>query len=316
MKRRVCERDPSHIEEQECTIEGHDHVYGDWVVTTPATCEEEGVMTRYCNICLEPDPQTQTIPAHGHDYKLTAMTPATCTEDGSKTYTCSHDASHTYSETIPKTGHNYGEWIVTTPATTSAPGVETRYCANDPTHTETRPIPQLPNTTTVTINVNIFNHSGYGTEYYRSNYSTKIDTYTIGSVLDITWTYSNPHSAPSAWYKLNATRATSGNYYTISGARNNVTPDVPKQDGLVSTYNFRTTVTKNLVIDICLDNSWIDNLPNVSVVSTEPNRASFAPRTLMKAGSSLRASRNGAAVLTQEQLATLLASYKTPEQVW
>lgn len=34
----------------------------------------------------------------------------------------------------------------------------------------------------------------------------------------------------------------------------------------------------------------------------------------MKAGSSLRASRNGAAVLTQEQLATLLASYKTPEQ--
>lgn len=178
MKRRVCERDPSHIEEQEYTIEGHDHVYGDWVVTTPATCEEEGVMTRYCNICLEPDPQTQTIPAHGHDYKLTAMTPATCTEDGSKTYTCSHDA------------------------------------------------------------------------------------------------------------------------------------------GLVSTYNFRTTVTKDLVIDICLDNSWIDNLPNVSVVSTEPNRASFAPRTLMKAGSSLRASRNGAAVLTQEQLATLLASYKTPEQVW
>lgn len=86
--------------------------------------------------------------------------------------------------------------------------------------------------------------------------------------------------------------------------------------GLVSTYNFRTTVTKNLVIDICLDNSWIDNLPNVSVVSTEPNRASFAPRILMKAGSSLRASRNGAAVLTQEQLATLLASYKTPEQVW
>ena len=55
-------------------------------------------------------------------------------------------------------------------------------------------------------------------------------------------------------------------------------------------------------------------MPNVSVVSTEPNRASFAPRTLMKAGSSLRASRNGAAVLTQEQLATLLASYKTPEQ--
>ena len=36
-------------------------------------------------------------------------TPATCEEDGVKTYTCKHDPSHTYTEVIPALGHEWGE---------------------------------------------------------------------------------------------------------------------------------------------------------------------------------------------------------------
>ncbi len=43
--------------------------------------------------------------ALGHDYKGTVTTPASCEEDGVMTYICQNDNSHTYTEVIPATGH-------------------------------------------------------------------------------------------------------------------------------------------------------------------------------------------------------------------
>ena len=116
-----------------CTA--HTHAFGEWTVTTPATCTKDGVKTRTC-ACGETE--TQTIPATGHSFgEWTVTTPATCTADGVETRTCA--CGETETRAIPATGHTFGEWTVTTPATCTADGVETRSCACG--ETETRAIP-------------------------------------------------------------------------------------------------------------------------------------------------------------------------------
>ena len=118
-----------------CTA--HTHEYGEWTVTTPATCTEDGVKTRTC-ACGETE--TRAIPATGHSFgEWTVTTPATCTEDGVKTRTCSA-CGETETQTIPATGHSFGEWTVTTPATCTVDGVESRTCSACG-ETETRTIP-------------------------------------------------------------------------------------------------------------------------------------------------------------------------------
>ena len=117
-----------------CTA--HTHAFGEWTVTTPATCTADGVETRAC-ACGETE--TQTIPATGHSFgEWTVTTPATCTKDGVKTRTCA--CGETETQTIPATGHSFGEWTVTTPATCTADGVESRTCSACG-ETETRTIP-------------------------------------------------------------------------------------------------------------------------------------------------------------------------------
>ena len=84
-----------------CTA--HTHTFGEWTVTTPATCTEDGVKTRTCSACGETE--TQTIPATGHSFgEWTVTTPATCTEDGVESRTCSA-CGETETRTIPATGH-------------------------------------------------------------------------------------------------------------------------------------------------------------------------------------------------------------------
>ena len=113
----------------------HTHAFGDWTVTTPATCTADGAKTRSC-ACGETE--TRAIPATGHTFgDWTVTTPATCTADGVETRSCA--CGETETRTIPATGHTFGDWTVTTPATCTADGVETRSCACG--ETETRAIP-------------------------------------------------------------------------------------------------------------------------------------------------------------------------------
>ena len=118
----------------------HTHAFGDWTVTTPATCTADGVETRPC-ACGETE--TRAIPATGHTFgDWTVTTPATCTADGVETRSCA--CGETETRTIPATGHTFGDWTVTTPATCTADGVETRSCACG--ETETRTIPATGHT--------------------------------------------------------------------------------------------------------------------------------------------------------------------------
>ena len=82
-----------------CTA--HTHAFGEWTVTTPATCTKDGVKTRTC-ACGETE--TQTIPATGHSFgEWTVTTPATCTVDGVETRSCA--CGETETRAIPATGH-------------------------------------------------------------------------------------------------------------------------------------------------------------------------------------------------------------------
>ena len=114
------------------------HDFGEWTVTTPATCTADGVESRSC-VCGVIE--SRVIGALGHDYGEWAVTtPATCTATGVESRVCANDESHVESRVTPALGHNYGDWTVTTGATCVADGVESRVCANDASHIETRSI--------------------------------------------------------------------------------------------------------------------------------------------------------------------------------
>ena len=115
------------------------HTFGEWTITTAATCTETGVKTRTCTTCGATE--TETIPANGHQYDAVVTEP-TCLAGGYTTYTCQNcPDTYTANET-DALGHDFGEWAVTTPATTTADGVETHTCTVCGA-TETRPIPCL-----------------------------------------------------------------------------------------------------------------------------------------------------------------------------
>jgi len=67
----------------------HTHDWGEWQVTTPPTCETEGVETR----------------------------------------TCKTDATHTETRQVSALGHDWGNWVQTKDPTDTAEGEETRTCA-------------------------------------------------------------------------------------------------------------------------------------------------------------------------------------------
>ena len=91
----------------------HEHVWGEWTVTTEATCTADGEQTRTCE-CGETE--KQAIPAKGHDLGAEA----TCTE-AQKCTVCN-------AELTAAKGHTSGEWVVVTPATSTATGLKIQKC--------------------------------------------------------------------------------------------------------------------------------------------------------------------------------------------
>lgn len=87
------------------------------------------------------------VEACTHDYAST-VTEATCTEDGATVYTCKL-CGYSYSETIPATGHSWGEWILTKAPTAATEGEETRVCSVCQAE-ETRTVAKLDYTLTKT----------------------------------------------------------------------------------------------------------------------------------------------------------------------
>ena len=59
----------------------------------------------------------------------TVTAPATCTEDGVETRVCSRDPSHYETRGIPATGHLFGNWSVKVEPTETEAGLKVRVCS-------------------------------------------------------------------------------------------------------------------------------------------------------------------------------------------
>jgi len=142
-------------------LNNHIHQWGDWSVTTAATCSTEGVETREC--IYPAHKETRQIPTTPHDWEFIQGIAPTCTFAGSGTRKCKVCGKTETSDIFPALGHNWGEWTVTTPITSITEITETRICSHDSTHKETRkgPLESLPANTaaapyTIKLNVNDF----------------------------------------------------------------------------------------------------------------------------------------------------------------
>ena len=116
----------------------HVHQWGDWSVTTAATCSLAGVETRTCALDTS-HTETQTIAidpnAHVPGSNSTITKAATCEEDGVWSGTCALNSSHVLNNAVlSKLGHVW-EWTTTT-ATEITDGQEGYICKNDSSHTK------------------------------------------------------------------------------------------------------------------------------------------------------------------------------------
>lgn len=103
------------------------HAWGDWTVTSPASCTQEGSQKRTCTACGETE--TASLPMLEHtpgDWNVTKE--ATCTADGEKVRSCTVCGTTIGTEAIPATGHTYGPWSVEVPATCKDEGKEVQVC--------------------------------------------------------------------------------------------------------------------------------------------------------------------------------------------
>lgn len=105
------------------------HSFGGYTYNNDATYESDGTETAVCSVCGERTTRTAggTKLVHVHSYADSVTTAPTCTTDGVKTFACSCGSS--YTEAIPATGHQFGDYSYNNDATTSADGTKTRYCS-------------------------------------------------------------------------------------------------------------------------------------------------------------------------------------------
>ena len=115
----------------------HEHSFGEWVVTVPATCTAMGEEQRTCS-CGEIE--TREIAALGHTEVVDEAVTPTCTETGlTEGRHCSVCGEVLVEqEVVPALDHDWDEGEVTTPATCTQEGVMTYTCTRcGDTRTET-----------------------------------------------------------------------------------------------------------------------------------------------------------------------------------
>ncbi len=94
------------------------HTFGDGVVTKPATCLEEGVMTYTCTICRKT--KTEVIPKLAHNFATEWSY-----DDVNHYHACLNEGC---TEVSGKSAHTFGDGVVTKPATCLEEGVMTYTC--------------------------------------------------------------------------------------------------------------------------------------------------------------------------------------------
>lgn len=78
-----------------------------------------------------------------HDKIFVITTEATCTEDGNKTTVCEKCGKTVKTEILPALGHDYGGWKVVVNPTEQKDGKLQRVCSHDSAHAETKSVPKL-----------------------------------------------------------------------------------------------------------------------------------------------------------------------------
>lgn len=126
-------------ESQSVTIYAQGHSFSAWNTTQEETCTVNGIRERVCS-CGEKE--TQTIAAIGHQYTWITVKEATCLQTGEKRGTCltCNDVS---TQSIPlSTTHVYNSGVVTKEATCNQDGSKTFTCTIC-NHAKTEPISKL-----------------------------------------------------------------------------------------------------------------------------------------------------------------------------
>jgi hypothetical protein len=120
----------------------HTHSWGEWTQTTPPTCTQPGIKTRYCTINPSHiDTQTQTgDPALGHDFELLSGIVSTCTTHGNGHKICNRCDHEESGDLLPldQNAHDWSSWITKTPANCTEAEVQERTCSHNTEHKETQ----------------------------------------------------------------------------------------------------------------------------------------------------------------------------------
>ena len=102
------------------------HEWNDGVITTPAECLKDGLMTYTCSKCLRT--KTEAIDATGHEWDTgRVLKEPNCTDAGLRQRTCI-DCRALRDEDIPATGHKWGVGTILEEATCTSKGKKEHIC--------------------------------------------------------------------------------------------------------------------------------------------------------------------------------------------
>ncbi len=102
-----------------------EHLY-ETTVTKAATCTQDGVKTKRCQMCGKTI--TESIPKLGHKYTTKEIKP-TCTTDGCTLKTCSRCSHQVKTNIVKTTGHKWSVWRNEKDPTCIEDGSKTRSCS-------------------------------------------------------------------------------------------------------------------------------------------------------------------------------------------
>ena len=274
------------------TVHFHEHSFGDWQITTPATCTVKGEKARSCSVCGKKE--TEEIPTKEHSWGAWTVTKAaTCTAAGTRVHTCSVCGAEE-TGTIDATEHKM-TFFAAKAATTSATGNKAYYeCSvcgklfadkegkNETTlakvtiaklavYTITYKLdggkngknPASYNVTTATIALKNPTKTGYTFKgwYSDAKFKTKVTQIAKGSTGNKTFYAKWSKNTYNITYKLNSGKNASGNPKTYTVTTSTITLKAPTRKG----YNFKgwyngtkkvTKIAKGSTGNITLTAKW------------------------------------------------------------
>ena len=157
------------------------HAWDEGKITQEQSCDNPEITTYTCTRSnCKKKKQVETKPALGHTWDEGNITKeATCSETGVKTYTCSR-CGGTKTEDIPKTKHNYEEYVVKAPTCTEK-GVSYYVCKNCGLTTSRRQTPATGHIHTEVRNQKdaTYKENGYTGDTYCKDCGKKLETGTV-----------------------------------------------------------------------------------------------------------------------------------------